>query len=123
MKVTMTITVNTKAYNEDAATSKNSVPYMGPAQSVSVRDQIILARTPPEPNKTYSGTARASARLVRTLTLTGAVTPTGLGTVETICNFPVGSSLADQQAMILDHRTGLGQQWFEDLAVKHDLKA
>jgi hypothetical protein len=119
----MTITVNTKAYTEDAATNSNVIPYVGPANTLSARDQIILSRVPPVANKTYSGTARSSARLVRTLTLTGAATSTGLGTVEVLCNFPVGSAAVDQQAMIDDMIAGAGQQWFEDLGTKQDLKA
>jgi len=119
----MTITVNTKAYTEDAATSSNVIPYVGPDHSISKRDQFILGRTPPVANKTFSGMARSTARLVRTLPLTGAVTETGLATVEVTVNFPVGSATVDQEAMIDDIAAGVAQQWFTDLGTKQDIKA
>jgi hypothetical protein len=119
----MTITVNTKAYNADVASSPNSLPYFGPAQTVSVSDKFDLYRTAAKPTKDFSGMARARVKLSRTATLTSALTPTGLATVD--CNFsiPVGMASADVDALIADIAAGLAQQWTKDLVKSHDLNS
>lgn len=119
----MTITVNTKAYVADVASSKDSIPYVGPAQTLSVQDNIHLYRTAPKPTADFSGVARARVKLTRTLTLTGAKTTTGLGTLDLSINVPVGAASADVDSMLSDLAAGLGQTWAQDLAKKLDLTA
>jgi hypothetical protein len=119
----MTITLNTKAYNADAATSPNSIPYVGPSQTLSVQDNLLLARTPPKPLKTFSGVGRSRVKFARTLTLTGALTPTGLATIDANINVPVGAAGADVDSMLADAAAAFGQQWVKDLAKNLDITA
>jgi len=119
----MTITVNTKAYNADIATSPNSLPYVGPSNSLSIVDRIDLARTMPKPTATFSGMARSRIKLVRTLTLTGALTPNGPLTIDVNINVPVGAAGADVDSALSDLAAAFGQQWVKDLAKNLDLNA
>jgi hypothetical protein len=119
----MSITLNTKVYNPDVASSKDSIPYVGPGNNVTTVDKIDLFRTAPKPTKDFSGVARSRVRLTRTLTLTSALTPLGQGSVDTAINVPVGASSADVEAMLEDHAAGLAQAWALDLAYKLDLNA
>lgn len=119
----MTITLNTKAYNADAATSPNSIPYVGPSQTLSVQDNILLARTYPKALKTFSGVGRSRVKMARTLTLTGALTTSGLATVDININIPVGAASADVDSMLADFAAAFAQQWVKDLAKNLDITA
>jgi len=119
----MTITVNTKAYNADVPSTPNSVPYNGPAQTLTTTDKIDLSRTAPKPTALFSGVARSRVRIARTLTLTNALTPTGLLTFDLAMNVPVGTAGADVDAALSDLAAGLGQQWAKDLAKQLDISA
>jgi len=114
----MTITVNTKVYTADAASSSNSIPYLGVANTITVADRFDLYRTPAKATKLFSGVARARVKLTRTLTLTGALTTTGLATIDCAINVPVGAASADVNSMLSDISAGLGQTWAQNLANK-----
>lgn len=90
----MGLTVNAKAYAADAV-SANNVGYVGPAKTQSVKDDLVLKRTAPNPNAAYSGNTQVSAKLSRTHTLTGALTSTGVMGLEIRGIWPVGMSSAD----------------------------
>lgn len=117
----MPIVVNTKTYVADVPSSKDSIPYVGPSQSLSVQDNFHLYRTAPKPTADFSGVARARVKLARTLTLTGAKTTSGLATLDVMVNIPVGAASADVDSMLSDLSVGLGQSWAQDLAKKLDL--
>lgn len=119
----MSITINTKVYNADAPSSKDSVPYIGPGNSLSSQDKLELSRTFPKEQKDFSGVARSRVKLTRTLTLTNAKTTTGLGIVDVNITAPVGATAADVSALIDDVAAGLAQAWADDLAVKLDIMA
>lgn len=119
----MTITVNTKAFNADVASSPNSMPYTGPANTLSVTDRIDLYRTPPKASKVFSGVGRSRAKLSRTLTLTGALTTTGLATLDININIPVGAASADVDSLLSDAAAFLGLQSAKDLAKLLDITA
>lgn len=90
----MSLTVNAKSYVQDRV-SPDSVGYTGPANSLSIKDTFLLARTYPKPTPTFSGVARMTVKQVKTVTLTGALTPSSdiifnLGT-----SIPVGAANAD----------------------------
>jgi len=114
----MTITINTKAYNADAATSPNSVPYNGPAQTISIKDRLELARTPPKGNTVYSGNARARAKLTRTLALTGAKTSSADAIADLNVSVPVGSSDANVDTVCDDLAAFAGSATFKNLVKK-----
>jgi hypothetical protein len=56
----------------------------------------------PKPTSIFSGVGRTSAKLSRTLTLTGALTPSGVGIVEINVSVPVGAASADIDSLLND---------------------
>lgn len=97
----MSLTVNAKTFTADGS-SANSVPYIGPAHTMSLADDIRLSRVLPKPTTTFSGVGRTSAKLTRTLTLTGALTTSGNAICEISVSIPVGSASADIDAVLND---------------------
>jgi hypothetical protein len=97
----MTITFNTKAYNADSF-QKDQVGFIGVLKTVSIKDDLKLSRTPPKATVSFSGLGRTEAKLTRTLTLTGALTPTGDAIVAISVAVPVGYTSADVDALLND---------------------
>jgi|SwirhisoilCB1_FD_contig_31_4511968_length_509_multi_2_in_0_out_0_1 hypothetical protein len=97
----MSLTFNTKTYTPDSY-QQDAVGYIGAAKTTSVKDDFVLRRTKPKPTSTFSGVGRTSAKLTRTLTLTGALTPSGDAIVEISVSVPVGYTAADVDALLND---------------------
>jgi len=97
----MALTVNTKTYTADKVEA-NAVVYNGPAHTFSIKDDIQLRRSSAKPSSGYSGTARVAAKLTRTHTLTGALSPTGDSIADLQFNLPVGIADADVDAIVND---------------------
>lgn len=97
----MPLVFNTKTYTADSF-GVNVVGYIGAAKSASVKDDFVLRRVEPKPTATFSGVSRVSAKLTRTLTLTGSLTPKGEGIIEISMSIPVGAATADIEAMLDD---------------------
>lgn len=113
----MALTVNAKAYAMDTFVSPNAVQYFGPANTASVKDVIILRRVAAKPTSTFSGINRVSVKLVRSHTLTGALTTSADSISEFSCGFPYGAPTADADAISND----LGA-WIATTAFKNLLK-
>lgn len=90
----MSLTVNTKSYIKDG-TTQNYGLYTGPAKTMTVKDDIKLARIKPTPVVTSSGVATSSLKLTRTLTLTGALEPVRDAIIDISQRIPVGAASAD----------------------------
>jgi len=97
----MSLTVNAGTYTADSF-SKDSVGYIGAAKTVTVKDDVRLARTAPKPTSVFSGLGRTSAKLTRTLTLTGALTPTGDAIIDVQVSVPVGYTAANIDTLLND---------------------
>lgn len=97
----MSLTFNTKTYTADAFNA-NSVSYAGPANTLSVKDLLRVARTAAKPTATYSGNGRVEVKLTRTHTLSGALTPTGDSISTFSYSGPIGISDADADAISND---------------------
>lgn len=97
----MSLTVNAATYNTDSFAA-NQIGYIGPAKTVSVKDDVKLSRTAPKPTSTFSGVGRTSAKLTRTLSLTGALTPTGDAIVDIQVSVPVGYTAANIDTLLND---------------------
>jgi hypothetical protein len=69
---------------------------------VSIKDAVLLARTAPKPTTEFSGVGRTMAKLTRTFSLTGALTPTADGILEISGQIPVGAASADVDALAAD---------------------
>lgn len=116
----MSIVINTKTYSADTY-SPTSIIYVGPSRTVSVRDDLKLARTAPKGTATFSGVGRASAKLTRTLTLTNAKTLTGDAIVDIQVSVPVGFAAADVDTLLTDAGTYASSVGFKDLVKKQVL--
>lgn len=97
----MSLVFNTKTYSANTF-GTNSVDYIGAAKTVSVKDDLVLRRTAPKPTSVFSGVGRANAKLSRTLTLTGSLTPTGDAIAEINISVPAGYAAADVDALLND---------------------
>lgn len=113
----MALTVNAKSYVADGFQS-DSVHFQGPANTTSVKDQLIRKRFAAKPTDTYSGNTQYLVKANRTHTLTGAKTVSGDGSAELLFKLPVGISDADRDSYCND----LGA-YIASAAFKADLKA
>lgn len=97
----MALTFNAKTFNADSY-QKDQVGYIGALKSVTIKDDLRLARTAPKPSATFSGVGRTNAKLTRTWTLTGALTPTGDAIISIDVSVPAGFASADVDALLND---------------------
>lgn len=97
----MTLSINAKTYTANLY-SANQVQYNGPTKTSSIKDDALLTQTSPKPTSVFSGVGRTTAKLTRTLTLTGALTPTGDAYVKIDVMIPVGAAGADIDALLND---------------------
>lgn len=96
----MSITVSTKAYNQDRIQA-DAIAYTGPANTITSQDIIELKRVYPKPTKDFRGVARPTMKISRTVTLDDDVTKaTAILTVSG--SLPVGIKSADLAALIAD---------------------
>lgn len=115
----MSWTINAKVFSADGSTA-NSVLYAGPAQTLSVKDNLKLARTAPKPTSVFSGVARTQIKQTRTLTLTGALTPTHEGIIDCTVSIPVGFTGADVDSLVNDFAAAVAHANFKTI-VKNQL--
>lgn len=97
----MSLTFNTKTYTADSFAS-DQVGFIGAAKTVSIKDDLSLARQRPKASAVYSGNGRTRTKLTRTATLTGAITPSGDLLAEFNVQVPVGAAGADVDALLND---------------------
>lgn len=97
----MSLTFNTKTYTADSF-SADAVSYNGPAKTMTVIDTLKLAKSQTKGSATFSGVVRVNDTLSRTLTLTGALSPTGLAYAKIEVQVPVGAASADVDALLND---------------------
>lgn len=97
----MPLVFNTKTYTGDKY-GVDVVGYIGAAKTLTVADDLLMSRVAAKPTATFSGVARFQAKLTRTHTLTGSLTPTGSGLYIISGSVPVGAAGADIDAAIND---------------------
>jgi len=110
----MTLSINAKTYTGDSF-QKDSVGYTGPSNTLSIKDYVKLSRVAPKPSVTFSGVARVEAKLTRTLTLTGALTPTWDAIFAVPVSIPVGAASADIDTMCADMGAWIASAAFKNL--------
>jgi hypothetical protein len=115
----MSLSINTKTYNPDSY-QKDQVSYVGVNNTLSVKDKVVLARTAPKPTAEFSGVGRTMAKLTRTLSLTGALTPTADAIVDVQSQIPVGFTAADVDTLCADMGAWIASSQFKAL-LKHQL--
>jgi hypothetical protein len=97
----MSLTVNAATYAVDSS-GANVYTYAGPAKTLTVKDDVRLLRIDPKPTATFSGVCKTSMKITRTLTLTGALTPTWDAIVEVSVSVPVGFTAANVDTLLSD---------------------
>lgn len=97
----MSLTINAKTYTSDSF-GLNAIGYIGTGKTVSVKDDVKLARTAPKATETFSGLGRTQAKMTRTLTLTSAKTTTGDAILTIDVAIPVGYAGADVDTLLND---------------------
>lgn len=97
----MTASVNAKVYTADSFAA-NSIGYTGPNHTVSVKDYLRLSRVAPKPVADFSGVGRTTAKLTRTLTLTGALTTAHDAILGVDVSVPVGYTAGDVDTLLND---------------------
>lgn len=113
----MPLTINTKTFTADKI-GADVVSYNGPAHTLSLLDDFQLKRVSPKPNSVFSGVGRHTAKLSRTVTLIGALTPTGTAICEINVTIPVGTADATIDAVLND----MGS-WLSSASAKTSVKA
>ena len=108
----MALTINAKHFTADSF-QKDAVGYIGTGKTVTVKDDVKLARTAPKPTALFSGLGRTSAKMTRTLTLTGALTPTGDVILEISVAVPVGAASGDIDTLLNDMGSFLASASFK----------
>lgn len=108
----MSLTINAKTYTADSF-QQNRIGYIGAAKTVSIKDDVVLSRVQPKPTAVFSGVGRTTAKMTRTLTLTGALTPTGESLVEINVSVPVGYAAADVDSLLNDMGSFLSSASFK----------
>jgi len=110
----MSWTINAKVFTADGNTA-NAVAYIGPAHTLSLKDDLRLARTAPKPTSTFSGVARVQMKLARTMTLTGALTPSHEGILDLTGSIPVGAASGDADSLANDFAAAVAHANFKTL--------
>jgi len=97
----MSLTINAKTYTANSFGS-TAIGYTGANNTVSVKDIVRLLCVAPKPTATFSGVGKTSAKMTRTHTLTGALTPTWDAILDVQVTVPVGTASADVDALLND---------------------
>nr|QDH89588.1 MAG: hypothetical protein H4Bulk462432_000002 [Leviviridae sp.] len=108
----MSLTINAKIFTADSF-GVNAVGYLGPAHTLTLKDDVRLGRTAPKPTAVFSGVGRTSAKLTRTLTLTAALTTTGDCICDISVSMPVGAASADIDSILNDMGSFLSSASFK----------
>jgi len=110
----MSLTINSKAFAPDGYAA-NATTYAGPAKTLSLKDDLKLARTAPKETSTFSGVGRSQAKLSRSLTLTGAKTTSHEGIIDCQISIPVGAAGADIDSMVNDFAAWVAHASFKTM--------
>lgn len=113
----MSLSINAKTYSANSV-GPNLVGYAGPNHTSSVKDAFSLGRTDAKPTATFSGMVRSEGKLTRTLTLTGALTPTGESITKFQVAVPVGAASADIDAILNDLGAFIASATYKDVVKK-----
>lgn len=108
----MAITINATSYSPDTG-GPNTQSYRSATHTFTTKDEAKLSRVAPKPTVNFSGVARTSAKLSRTLTLTGALTPTHDAILDIQVSMPVGASGANIDSMLNDMGAFLASATFK----------
>jgi len=110
----MSLTINAKAFATES-TGPNFAQYAGPLNTLSVKDLLRLARTQPKPTSVFSGVGRIQSKYVRTLTLTGMLTPSHDAIFDQSISMPLGAASGDIDIMVNDYAAWVAHASFKTM--------
>lgn len=96
----MPLIISTKTYTFDTNPTPESARYIGPAQTASVKDNVVLKRQAPKPTKDFAGVARSSEKTTKSVVIDGVTRDL---IAETNFSYPVGADAATVTALRADH--------------------
>ncbi len=114
----MTVTLNTKAYNQDASIDGNTVVYTGPNQSMTADDKLQLRRSKSRASADTLAVAKAFIKFTRSVTINGAVHTMF---ADATFSVPVGAAQSDVDALRDDLGDFLVSTNGADLVWKQDI--
>lgn len=95
----MSITLNTKSYSQDRV-NPDSIGYVGPANSITVKDQVEAKRVLPKPTKDFRGVSRPQYKITRTVTLDDLTKKDAILLISG--SLPVGMAAVDITSLVAD---------------------
>lgn len=113
----MSLTISTKTYSADRIQPDN-VRYVGPANSVSIKDYFILGRTAPKPTSTFSGVSRFFAKNQATVEVNSATGETAVASGNLELSLPVGMTDTAIDSLLADMASFLGSTAGKDAVKK-----
>lgn len=116
----MSLSINAKTYVANGMTAQ-AASYIGPSKTQTIKDDAVLRYTPARASASFSGLGRVSAKLSRTFTLTGALTPYGDMIGDLTFATPVGAAGADIDTFLNDLGAYLASASFKDLVKKQQV--
>jgi len=115
----MSLSINSKTYDNDVSRSPDIFRYLGPAHDLSNNDFVDLSRTAPKPVEGFAGKGRARFKLTRAMT-DGTDTLSD-GIVDITISIPVGAQNSEQDSLIDDVAAWLATTSAKDLFQGHDI--
>lgn len=108
----MSLTINTRVFTIDDASSKGTVIYRDPSATAALPSTVLLGRADPVPNASFNGVSKGEFRLNRMTAVGEKNWPLVL---RASSSFPVGANEAAVDLGIADFRSFVASQAFEDL--------
>lgn len=96
----MALTISTKTYSYDTNPTPDSSKFVGPANTTTVKDFILLKRVAPKATKDYAGTVRACEKTVKSVVINGLTRDL---IAETWFSYPSAAEAATVTALRVDH--------------------
>lgn len=115
----MPLTVNTLAYTNDVSQGPDSYRYLGPSNTLSVKDVVDVWRKKPIVTSTSAGKARSLAKLTRTMT--DGTDEVGDGIFKGEFSIPADSARAEQEALIDDLATWMLTSEAKAVLLDHEI--
>jgi len=116
----MSLTINTKTYDEDSQLSANGIRYAGPAQTLQTNDLCDLKRTRPQATLDNPGAGRGQIKLTRTMTDgTSVIALDGL--LDITWRIPADADETEIDALLNDAGALLSSAVGKDIVKKQDI--
>lgn len=113
----MAIVISTKTYTADRV-QPDQVRFVGPANTVSVRDYFTLGRVAPKPTATFAGMARFFVKKQMTVEVNASTSEVAVASGNLELALPVGITDANIDLLLADYVSFLGSTAGKDAVKK-----